>query len=530
MRKLLLASLAMGTLLLLLGAPAGARVESGGTPQGYIVVFNQPGSIPANAPQLVAAAGGTIDVRWDQIGALRASSADPAFAQQLSRNAAVHAVSVDAAPRWVPTPEQLSGDAAPASAENNGGTYSPTGPDPQPMPDALGREQWDKMRMNATVTGSYAVQRGRRDVVVAFLDTGVEIAHLDIAPNLDVVRSRSFVPWEPDIDDHHGHGSWIASAIAAPINGIGISGVAPEVTLVSLKVCGVLPSPPFLPFTATCPFSSIIAAMYYSALNRFDVASMSIGGYLNHTQYNAFWVALNRAVQFMRQNGVLPVAALGNDGLDLSFGGFMRDWKATPAEVPGVVGVSATGYRDDKAFYSNYGVDATDVSAPGGSTRDYSGVPGSGEAPGYRGLGRVLGAWSSESVFALFPPDQREEQCFGTDPNDTVCSYYAWVQGTSMATPHVSGVAALIISQYGDFESRNPNHAHMAPTKIEQILQITANNQPCPEPRTVVQGPGMPIPVAVCQGQTGFNNFFGKGIVDALKAVTFHTQGPPVGG
>jgi hypothetical protein len=93
-----------------------------------------------------------------------------------------------------------------------------------------------------------------------------------------------------------------------------------------------------------------------------------------------------------------------------------------------------------------------------------------------------------------------------------------------MATPNTAGVAALIISQYGDFSSNNQNKPHMSPTQVEQILQISANNQPCPEPKTVVQGPGFVFPTATCQGDAGYNSFFGKGIVDALKAITLKTQ------
>ena len=90
-----------------------------------------------------------------------------------------------------------------------------------------------------------------------------------------------------------------------------------------------------------------------------------------------------------------------------------------------------------------------------------------------------------------------------------------------MATPNAAGVAALIISQYGDFTvDNNPNKIHMSPTQVEQYMQISANNQPCPTPNTVTQGPGLTFPTATCQGDTGYNDFFGKGIVDALKAVT----------
>jgi len=90
----------------------------------------------------------------------------------------------------------------------------------------------------------------------------------------------------------------------------------------------------------------------------------------------------------------------------------------------------------------------------------------------------------------------------------------------SSASADTAGVAALIISTYGDFTPNNQNKPHMSPTAVESILQRTANNQPCPTPRTVIAGPGINPPTATCQGDVGFNSFFGKGIVDAVNAVT----------
>jgi subtilisin family serine protease len=202
--------------------------------------------------------------------------------------------------------------------------------------------------------------------------------------------------------------------------------------------------------------------------------------------------------------------------LDVSDGRVFQDFVEAPGEIAGWVGVSATGYTDGKAFYSNYGSGKTDVSAPGGSTRDYSGVPGSsaGTCP-HASLCRLIGAWSSTGTSAPADPVMGCAGPGGTPP----CFLYGYVQGTSMATPNAAGVAALIISQYGDF-SGGGNKAHMSPTTVEQYLQISANNQPCPQPNTVRQGPGEALEFATCQGNTGYNNFFGKGIVDALKAVT----------
>jgi subtilisin family serine protease len=128
----------------------------------------------------------------------------------------------------------------------------------------------------------------------------------------------------------------------------------------------------------------------------------------------------------------------------------------------------------------------------------------------------LIGAWSSTGSSAPADPIEVCTGPGGTPP----CAEYGYVQGTSMATPNAAGVAALIISQYGDFSSNNQNKPHMSPTTVEQYLQVSANNQPCPTPNTVTQGPGFQFATATCTGNTGYNNFFGKGIVDALKAVT----------
>ena len=466
----------------------------------WVVAFKGNG-LPSDVDQLVAAAGGKIVMRVPEIGGIAATSSNPNFGTAIKGSSSVQAADPATETRLI----EPSADVGITSASDNGGSYSPTGSDAQAMPDPLGSEQWDKKKMNATPAGSYGIQPGRRDVKVAILDTGTDPSHIDIAANFDAADSRSFSSTEPTIQDFNGHGTWCMSAVGAPINGVGISGVAPNVTLVSLKV---------LNGTGGGFFIWTDAALVYAGQQHFDVASMSLGGYIpkkgdkaggDHTDY----ILLQRAVQFARSNGVLPVAALGNDGFDLSDGNFFRYFVEAPGEIAGVVGVSATGYNDIKAFYSSYGSGKTDVSAPGGSTRDYRGLSGQPGPCPHASLCRLIGAWSSTGTGA---PANPVEQCTG--PGGTPpCFLYGYVQGTSMATPNAAGVAALIISQYG-----NP---HMSPTQVEQILQISANNQPCPEPNTVRQGPGLPdAEFATCQGNTGYNNFFGKGIVDALKAVT----------
>jgi subtilisin family serine protease len=500
-----------------LTAPDALLNVSGGEAKRYVIVFNQPKGLPSNVERIVAGAGGTITARVEEIGAVGATSSDPEFAAKAAANSQVKAVSEDIEVQMIPSAASVENALVNAQEPGSQGPAEPPGPDPQPGTEPLYNQQWDKMRVNASATGSYAVQQGRRDVVVGILDTGVEVlpfAHPDIAPNLDFARSRSFaVPvgmppgppeGDPDParwDDRNGHGSWCASAVASPINAFGISGVAPGVTLVALKV---------LRDNGVGSFFWVAQALVYAGVNKFDVASMSLGGYIPHAGGQALITVVQRAVEFARSNGVTPIAALGNDNFDLSDGDFVRSFIFAPAEMPGVIGVSSTGYTNRKAFYSNYGVGQTDVSAPGGGSTTFDPMP-----PHYIGNGRVLGAYSAEGIGTIAPVF-REEEC--TPGPGGPCFYYAWIRGTSMATPNAAGVAALIISQYGDFTPDNSQKLHMSPTRVEAILQQTANNQPCTDN---IFAPPFDVFNANCKGEAGgYTNFFGKGIVDALKAVT----------
>jgi subtilisin family serine protease len=195
---------------------------------------------------------------------------------------------------------------------------------------------------------------------------------------------------------------------------------------------------------------------------------------------------------------VLVVAALGNENLDLSDpkavgkmfgqpGGVIE----APGGLAGVVGVSSTGYANGKAYYSNYGLGVVDVAAPGGDPRFQP-------APGYTTGGGVLGAWSSAA------PSQ------GSHETSDHGARYAWLIGTSMATPNVAGVAALIVGRFGP----------LSPAQIESRLESTAVAQPCPKPTTVeykLRDPNNLYNFAKCEGDGA--GFFGHGIVDAVAAL-----------
>jgi subtilisin family serine protease len=193
-----------------------------------------------------------------------------------------------------------------------------------------------------------------------------------------------------------------------------------------------------------------------------------------------------------------------------------------PTEGNHVISVGAVGPTTMKADYSNWGTEQTQVTAPGGYFRDGFGTPL------YRTVGtQVLSAYPESIGRANGDIDPNT----GAPTNEFVvrdcqggtCAYYQYLQGTSMASPHAVGVAALIVSQWGypDGSSKS-GQLTMKPKNVEKILERTATDHACPDPPTIDYTiVGRPAEFnATCTGTTEFNSIWGEGIVDALAAVT----------
>ena len=474
-------------------AVGAAVAASSALAQNYVVLYKGQ-SVPANAAQTISAAGGTLVYSYGQIGVAIASSDSATFSQQLNANGQVAgAVGTSG------FATQLDGsvaDTASAPLDAIVGIPAPGG-------DNLSGLQWDMNQINAPA--ARAINGGSPSVLVGDIDTGLDYTHPDLAPNVDNAASVNCVSGAPvpgmvAAMDDNGHGTHTAGTIAAAKNGIGIVGVAPNVRIAGIKAGNA--DGFFFPEAVICAF--VWAGTHgVNVTNNSYFADPWLFNCRNDPGQRAIWEAERRAIKFAQQNGVLVVAAEGNQADDLAHptqdatspddtNPVLREihnqCAVVPVEVPGVVGVNANGNLQLKSFYSSYGVGTADVVAPGGDSI----LQRTAAAPN----GRVL------STYPAWAPCSR----LVTDSG----AHYCYLQGTSMASPHVAGVAALIEST-----------GVTSPGAVKARLDNTADPIACPSEMSIYA----PFPAVdngapqVCTGGTGYNSFNGHGQVNALAAI-----------
>ncbi len=479
--RLVVALGVLGSLAFVPASPAGPAPAAGtGTEQTYIVLYSQL-AVSSDAAARIQAAGGTLVASYGQIGVAVARSSNDAFAAALKADSRIEGVSATNA-FGVQLPNSSDGesmqvvDAATMTGQSSWG-------------DSMSARQWDMVQIH--VPEAYAVQPGSPAVVVGDIDTGLDYTHPDLAANVDFARSVSCVSGAPDTVpaawmDDNGHGTHTAGTIAAAKNGFGIVGVAPGVKIAGIKAGNA--DGYFFPEAVVCAF--VWAAEHgINVTNNSYFADPWLFNCKNDPEQRAIWEAERRAIRYAISNGVVVVAAAGNENMDLSKTNIdtispdnatpltrevTNACAVVPVEVPGVVGVSGDGYLEQKAYFSSYGVGVISVVAPSGDRRFQVDPFG---ARGY--------------VLSTFPGNR-----------------YALAQGTSMASPHVAGVAALIESQYPGIR----------PGAVTAMLQSTADPMVCP-PNPFNPG-GAGDWLATCTGGSGYNGFYGNGQVNALSAVT----------
>jgi lantibiotic leader peptide-processing serine protease len=547
------------------GGPGGASAPGSDAGARDYVVLYAAGADASTARAAIKQAGGTLVHESAAVGFAVVRSDRPGFAAQVGHSPAVAGAVADRAIGFAPKNdrarlgkddvERLTHDATAQREASRTGAVQAT-PSAVPAAEPLSSLQWDMRQIGATPTGSYAVQPGKRTVRVGIIDTGVDGSHPDIAANFDATDSRNFVTDMPDIDgpceypscvdpvdhDDNEHGTHVASTIGSPINGIGIAGVAPDVSLLNLRAgqdSGYFFLAPTLEAITYAGEAGVdvINMSFYTDPWLFNCVDNPADSVQEQQEQRVIREATQRALDYARDHGVLPVAAMGNEFTDLghpTVDDTSPDYPAgaaktrqidnscitVPTESEGVVAVSSTGPSTRMAYYSNYGTEQTDVSAPGGDAYD---SPGGTLDP--RAL--VLAAYPRNVAEASgdLNPDGTPNNPFVLQSCSTsgTCAYYTYLQGTSMASPHAAGVAALIVSQYGRTD-RQHGGLTLDPEVTQKLLERTAVDHACPQPRdyvwTIVRSSGTTTRTARCEGPTSDNGFYGNGIVNAYAAVT----------
>lgn len=457
-------------------APA-ARFSEGTAAQTYIIVGKN-AKLPADLAQQVAMAGGTLTQEHRGAGIAFATSSSPEFSQSMSGNLALESVVADRVIAWT-DPVEVASEDVDASVDGVNGEVASSGDD-----DSFYSFQWAPAAIqapeawNAGYTG--------RGVRVAILDGAIYSSHQDLVQNLDVAASRSFVPgtnYNQDVGTFW-HGTHVAGIVAAADNRIGTVGIAPNATLVGVKVL----------HNGTGAFSWIINGIIYAATPRSeggagaDVINMSLGAQLKLDPTDQAWSKavkdLQRAVSFATEyaykRGVTVIVSAGNAGNNFDLN---KAIYKIPAESDFVLSVSSTGPMgwgrgaqnfDLPAYYTDFGKSLVEVAAPGGNA-------------GLLVLNGDAGSCTIRGTFATLT-----RGCFVFDQvmstvRGTSTASYNWAQGTSMAAPTVSGVVALMLERHGK----------LTPSQVKARLRQTSLDR----------------------GEPGNDMYYGHGWVNAFNAV-----------
>jgi subtilisin family serine protease len=528
------------------------------------MVVYESGASKVAARQAIKAAGGRIIRENKDVGVATVVSRNPAFITEAgatraiygaARNRPVGRVAPMMRRKFDPATVRAVGRAVRNSRRAGRGGYAHHKRGPEPLAGL----QWHMQMIHATTDGSYKKERGSRKVLVGIIDTGVDGNHPDIAPNFNRQLSRNFtvdIPIadgpcdaEPDHScndpndvDENSHGTHVASTIGSPINGLGVAGVAPEVTLVNLRAGQdsgyffLQPSVDALTYAGDHGVD-VVNMSYYIDPWLFNCRTNPADSPAEQLEQRTIIEGTQRALDYAHLHGVTLIAAAGNGHTNLAevkTDNTSPDFPPPPPDpthprtvddnclvMPeqgnNVMGVSSVGPSKRKADYSTYGYEKITVAAPGGWFRDTgwpaNPIPNQILAAYPESVGR------NETPPTILPDGTPATPSVIRDCNGSTCAYYQYIQGTSMASPHAVGVAALIISKYG---ARRGGGVRLNPLLTQAYLEGTATDTPCmtPNPFSYVPFGRDASYTTFCEGTPVYNGVYGHGIVDALAAVT----------
>ncbi|WP_298239383.1 S8 family serine peptidase [uncultured Algibacter sp.] len=451
----------------------GKSSKPKGNSNGSFLVISQTNKLPKNLKTDLAAANGKITSSLSEIGIAVVKSSDADFIAKSSKIKGVQSVVPNLTINWLDPNERKE------AIDANFGNPPASGDD-----DFFFDLQWG----HDAVDAPEAWEAGYRGagVRVAVLDSGFDLTHPDLEPNINFELSKDFTGegLQYLIDDSFSHGTHTAGTIGAADNAYGTIGVAPEAELVLVKV---------LSDAGSGSLGAILGGIYHAAMNDVDVINMSIGttlsrrggvydsegnllGYATAEDIAEYINVYNRAITFAYQNGTTVITSAGNAATDYDHS---ADLIHMPSGARHALSISATAPRgwganpsnnlDELASYSNYGQSVIDFAAPGGDFL-YAFEPGGFD---------VCTVGPLENVCFIF------DYVFSTGSNGN----WYWSVGTSMASPHAAGVAAIIIGKNG---------GDMKPAQVEAALKASSDDL----------------------GKPGKDDFYGSGRVNAYNAVS----------
>lgn len=444
----------------------------------YILASN--GGFPADLEARVAALGGTLETVYSGAGIAVVSGISDAAATNLAGIRGVNEVQPDAV---------LSLDTPVASADADMVAVADPSVNSQATPSAAARYafQWNMRDIEANKAWS-AGKLGDKGVTVAIIDTGIDYDAPDLNGLVDLGRSKSFVASDNaitatyfatrnPISDYHGHGTNVATQVSS--KAVALAGVTSKTTLIGVKV---------LDATGHGSLSAVLGGVVWAAEHGADVANMSLGGGFAKAGNGRYVSLINRTFNYAKQKGMLIVVAAGNDAADLDHNGNMLATYCDQPHVlcvasvgPAVAGDIKTADVDAPSYYTNIGRSAISVAAPGGNADaahnfTVSAWPWGGDIASW------VWSYCSKTRIAGFASTGA--------PILTACvagNRLTGYIGTSQATPHVAGLAALLVAEKG----------HGQPSAIKAAIQNSADDL----------------------GQPGTDPFYGRGRINVAKAL-----------